>query len=64
MPDTIIIGERYHRPGEPRLVYRVLRMVEFKNHPPHVTLVSEASGRSMTIGVGVLKDTRQWLPVG
>ena len=63
MPNTIKIGDRYHRPGEPRLIYRVSQCVEFKNHPPHVKLVSEANGRVMTLGAGVLKDPQQWLPV-
>ena len=37
-------------------------MVEFDNHPPHVTLVSEnADRRTITIGVGVLLDRRQWV---
>ncbi len=55
MPVTVNIGDRFHRPSEPRLVYRVLRLIEFKNHPPHVTLVSEANGRVMTPGAGSSK---------
>jgi hypothetical protein len=63
MPDAIIIGARYRRPGEPKLIYRVVGMANFDHHPPHVTLVSEITDRSITIGVGVLQDRRQWVPV-
>jgi len=64
MEDTINIGDRYCRPGERWPTYRVVRMVEFDRHPPRVMLVSEtAVHRSITIGVGVLKDWRQWVPV-
>ena len=41
IPSTIKIGDRFHRPGKPNLVYRVLAMAAFYNHPPHVRLVSE-----------------------
>lgn len=61
MSDTIKIGDSFHRPGEPNLVYRVLRQADFKNHPPHVTLVSEATHRHITIGMGVLNDQHQWV---
>lgn len=62
MSDTIEIGERFRRPTGSKLAYRVVRMVEFDNHPPHVTLVSEnADRRTITIGVGVLLDRRQWV---
>ncbi|MEI6557563.1 MAG: hypothetical protein WCO00_04090 [Rhodospirillaceae bacterium] len=62
MPDTIKIGDRYHRPDEPNLVYRVLRLVAFPHHPPHVTLVAENAGRRMmTVGVSVLNDRQQWV---
>ena len=61
MTDTIHIGARYRRPGEAKLVYRVTRFVEF-NHMPHVSLVSEnADRRTITIGVSVLLDPRQWV---
>jgi len=63
MPDTITIGDRYRRPDGSKLVYRVVRKIEFDRHPPHVTLVSEnADRRLITIGIGVLHDQRQWLP--
>ncbi len=62
MPDSISIGDRYHRPGGPRLVYRVVRLADFPHHPPHVALVSEnADRRPITIGLGVLQDPRQWV---
>ena len=63
MPDTIKIGDRYHRPGELRLVYRVVGMARPAHHPPHVTLVSEnADHRVISIGVSVMLDRRQWIP--
>ena len=63
MSTTIYIGARYRRPGAKKPVYRVVRMVEFKHHLPHVVLVSEAEGRRViTIGAAVLADHRQWVP--
>ena len=63
MPEAIVIGARYRRPGEPNPVYRVSKMAGFHHPIPHVTLVSETADRSITIGVGVLKDRRLWEPV-
>ena len=63
IPSTINIGDRFHRPGKPNLVYRVLAMAAFYHHPQHVTLVSENSDqRTITIGAGVMHDLRQWVP--
>ena len=63
MIDTIDIGGRFQRPDGSKPVYRVVREVEFDHHPPHVTLMSEnAYSRTITIGVGVLLDRRQWVP--
>jgi len=63
MIETITVGARYHRPSEPKPVYSVLRMMDFANHLPHVTLVSEnVDRRSITIGLGVLRDPKQWVP--
>jgi len=60
--NTIHIGDKYVRPGERWPTYRVVRMVEFDRHPPHVLLVSETSAhRSITIGAEVLTDWRQWV---
>ncbi len=60
--DTISIGDRFVRPGERWPTYRVVRMVEFDRHPPHVMLVSETSAhRSITIVAEVLSDWRQWV---
>ena len=62
MPDTIHIGDRYRRPREFKLIYRVVALAQFNHHPPHVRLVSENSDkRTITIGVGVLQDPRQWV---
>ena len=58
---TNTIGERYKHAGGLKLVYRVVQMRRFDNHPPHVTLVSEnADRRTITIGAGELQDRRQW----
>ncbi len=63
IPSTIKIGDRFHRPDKPNLVYRVLGMAAFYNHPPHVTLVSENQDqRTITIGTGVMHDRLQWVP--
>jgi hypothetical protein len=62
VPSTVTIGARYRRPGEPKPVYRVAKMAGFHHPIPHVTLVSEAADRSITIGVGVLLDRRLWVP--
>ncbi len=64
MPETIQIGERYHRAEAPKRIYRVVRLIWSDRHPPHVALVSESPDRhSITIGAAVLKDRRQWIPV-
>ncbi len=61
--DSVTIGDRYHRPDKPRLVYRVFGRAAFDHLPPHVTLVSEnADRRTITIATGVLHDQRQWVP--
>jgi len=62
MPYAISIGDRFRRPDGSKLAYRVVRMIDFDHHPPHVTLESEnPDRRSITIGVGVLLDARQWV---
>ena len=64
MPETLQIGERYHRTEAPKRIYRIVRQVQCDRHPPHVALVSENPDRhSITIGATVLKDRRQWIPV-
>ncbi len=61
MPTTINIGDRYQRPGGTKPSYRVIQMIKFAGHPPHVILVSEnADRRTITIGADVMKDIRQW----
>lgn len=61
---TATVGDRFHRPLEPSPIYRVLRMMEFDHHRPHVMLVAEnPDRRTITIGVEVLFDRRQWLPL-
>ena len=63
IPSTIKIGDRFHRPGKPNLVYRVLGTAAFYNHPPHVRLVSEnPDQRTITIGAAVMCDQGQWVP--
>lgn len=62
MHDAITIGNRYRHTGGPRLTYQVVGLVNFPHHPPHVSLVSEnADRRTITIGLGVLQDMRQWV---
>ena len=64
MQNTVTIGARYHRPGQPRLVYEVVGVRNIDHHPPHAVLVSETPDRRrITVGVGVLTDRRQWQPV-
>ena len=62
MPTTINVGDRYQRPGGTKPSYRVIQMIGFPGHPPHVKLMSEnADRRTITIGADVLKDIRQWV---
>ena len=64
MPTTINIGDRFQRPGGTKPSYRVIQMMEFRSHPPHVKLMSEnADQRTITIGVDVLKDISQWVKI-
>ena len=64
MPITINIGDRYQRPGGTKPSYRVIQMIGFAGHPPHVKLMSEnADRRTITIGADVLKDARQWVKI-
>ncbi len=61
MTTTINIGDRYQRPGGAKPIYRVIQMIQFAGHPPHVKLMSEnADQRTITIGTDVLKDIHQW----
>ena len=61
MTTTINIGDRYQRPGGTKPSYRVIQMIEFAGHPPHLKLMSEnADRRTITIGIDVLKDVSQW----
>ena len=62
MTDIIDIGDRFQRPDGSKPTYRVVRKVAFDQHPPHVILESEnADRRTITIGVSVLTDRRQWV---
>ena len=64
MPATFNIGDRFQRPGGAKPAYRVIQLIEFPKHPPHVMLMSEnPDRRTITIGAEVLMDHRQWLPV-
>ena len=63
-PDTVKLGSRYHRLDRPKPVYRVVRLVLYDHHSPHLVLVSEnPEQRLITVGVSVLLDERQWVPV-
>lgn len=64
MPTTVNIGNRYQRPGGSKPSYRVIEKIEFMGHPPHAKLMSEnADRRTITIGVDVLRDVRQWVEI-
>ena len=64
MPTTINISDRFQRPGGTKPSYRVVEMLNFPGHLPHVKLISEnADRRTITIGVDVLKDISQWVEI-
>ncbi|MEI8395148.1 MAG: hypothetical protein WCF85_10460 [Rhodospirillaceae bacterium] len=63
--EPILIGDRYHRVGQPKPTFQVVRAINFPHQPPHVALVSENNDqRMLTIGVSVLQDPEHWVRVG
>jgi len=61
--NTVEIGDRFSRTGQPSKVYVVTRIDQRSHHPPHARLTALTSAHEeITIAVNTLLDRRYFMP--
>lgn len=61
--NTVEIGDRFSRTGQPSKVYVVTRIDQRSHHPPHARLTALTSAHEeITIAVSTLLDRRYFMP--